>query len=109
MKTNEKKFAVVTFTNPYNGSRHAGFRRYNDTRYIRVIEDGLTLREAQKKLLNMFCGSVGRRVPNWGVAVRTKVYNTDLEAYPTRSDGTRAYEEDVFKHEIIDSAELDRN
>lgn len=108
MKTTERTdYAVVTFTNPYHGSRHSGFKRYSDTRWVRIDEQGLTLREAQKLLLNYFCQDAGRYIPNWGVAVRMKFYNQALEASPTRSDGTRCYEEDVYLHEIISMSELD--
>lgn len=61
-----------------------------------TIESNLTLKQAQKMLLQMLCTDYDTYFPNWGVAVNTQ----RVEAYPTRKDGTRAYEYDSRKYSI---------
>lgn len=67
-------------------------RKFNGKTTV-VIESGLTLKKAQKKLLDMFNNDYDTSYPNWGMAViRTK--NNVEGATRTFKDGTRSYEYD---------------
>ena len=99
MEKMNNNYRIVATTDPYHGSRKAGFQRYNDTTYRKVIEEGMTLREAQKELLRMFRESAGRYFENWGVAC-WYMGEPGLEAYPTHEDGTRSFCDDVITYSI---------
>ena len=73
------------FTCPYIGQRNGGDKE---------LRTGLTLKEAQKELLNMFNEQFETYAPNWGAAVLMTKNNVH-QAYPTRDDGTRLFEWDA--------------
>ena len=51
MKANEKSYRIICTTDPYNASRHCGFKLNNSrTLGVKIMEEGLTLKEAHKKL-----------------------------------------------------------
>lgn len=102
----KKDYAIVQFTDPYHGSQKYGFRRFSDTRYALVIDSGLSLKEAQERLLKLFSEEACQKVVNWGVATRMTFQDKDLTAYPTRSDGTRSFSEDIYQVEIVPEDEL---
>lgn len=85
-------YKIIGRTNPWIAQRDI---RFNGCTCI-AIEGGLTLKEAQAKLLAMLCKDYDTYFPHWGVAVNTK----GIEAYPTRKDGTRAYEYDSRRYYI---------
>lgn len=69
-----------------------------------VICDNLTLKDAQKKLLDFFKEDYSDKcwnVPNWGVAVNV----SNRLASPTFSDGTRMYEYDSRYYRIEEQEE----
>lgn len=94
-------YKIIITTDPYHASRHSGFvLNENRTIGIKTVETGLTLKEAQDKLLKLFCEDAQQYFPNWGVACGWKG-GQDLFAYPTRKDGTRTYHDDVFAVSIM--------
>lgn len=88
MKKNESKtYRIVGRTNGWRAQRSQVFK---GKEYI-VIERGLTLKEAQKKLLdfhNEDYDSAGLAFKNWGLC-RINNHNTW-----SNNDGTRGYEYD---------------
>lgn len=89
-------YKIIITTDPYHASRHSGFK-LNEKRTLgtKTVETGLTLKEAQDKLLKLFREDAQEYFPNWGVACAWK-QGQDLYANPTRKDGTRSYHDDVF-------------
>lgn len=98
---NIMKYRIIITTDPYHASRHPGFV-LNETRTlgIKTVETALTLKEAQDKLLKLFCEDAQQYFPNWGVACAWK-QGGDLYARPTHKDGTRTYCNDVFSVSIV--------
>lgn len=45
-------------------------------------------------------GDAEMSYPNWGIAVRHPNEDKEVECYPTRKDGTRAYRNDTITYEI---------
>lgn len=89
-------YKIIITTDPYHASRHPGFvLNENRTLGIKTVETGLTLKEAQDKLLKLFCEDAQQYFPNWGVACAWKG-GQSLYANPTHKDGTRSYCDDVF-------------
>lgn len=90
-----KTYKIIASTNGYIASRDVRFR--GRTEY--VVESCLTLRDAQKKLLEMFNhdyeNEIGMPFRNWGLAHinRPDVTHSFL-------DGTRSYEYDSRKYSI---------
>lgn len=84
-------YRITGTTNSWIANRHAEF---NGKTHI-VIEKGLTLKEAQKRLLEMFCEKYDIYCDNWGLARIRRPYETN-----TRKDGTRSFEYDSRKYEI---------
>ena len=84
---------TLTFQNPYIGQRNGG----NAT-----LSTGLTLRQAQKELLDLYNEKYeGERphAPNWGLAViQSQPYC--FGARPTFSDGTRSFDWDSRSYSI---------
>ena len=60
-----------------------------------IIENNLTLREAQKKLLSMFNEKFGTWYHNWGLVVSNHSDNAG-----SHTDGTRYYEFDSRVYRI---------
>ena len=92
MKKNEKRYNIVAKTNGYLANRLAEFNGK-----CRVVKSsGLKLKEAQKKLLNIYNELYEDERPyahNWGLAViqsQRQVYG----ASPTYRDGTRSFSYD---------------
>lgn len=46
------KFAIICKTDLYNASRHYGFNKHTG---VKIVEVDLTLKEAYKLLLELFC------------------------------------------------------
>lgn len=95
---NTKTYSIICSTDDYHASRNAKFAR-NENTY--VVASNLTLKEAQKQLLEMFSEDAGRLVDNWGLAVANH-YRDGLEAYKSHKDGIRAYEFDVYTYSIVE-------
>lgn len=101
-----KTYRIVATTDPYNAQRHAGFDKFT---YRKVIETGLSLKEAHGILLDIFNGFVeneGKHFPNWGLAAAWRGH-TALHAHPTAKDGTRGFRYDVFNYGIESESEND--
>lgn len=83
-----------TFSNPYIGSRNGGDR---------VIYSGLSLKEAQEKLLDMYNDyhSDMGYATNWGMAVIISS-KFIFGAHKTHSDGTRSFEYDSRIFSIVE-------
>ncbi len=97
-----KNYKIIITTDPYHASRHPGFvMNEKRTLGIKTVETGLTLKEAQDKILKLFCEDARQYFPNWGVACAWK-RGESLYAYPTSADGTRAYRDDVFDVSICE-------
>lgn len=86
-----KKYRIIGKTNSYIARRDSLF---NGREYV-FLADQLTLKEAQKKLLDMYNEDNNTSFTNWGLAV-----NHNKGAYATRQDGTRCYEYDSRIYEI---------
>lgn len=84
-------YKIIGRTNPYIAQRDIHF---NGKTTI-TIESGLTLKEAQQKLLQFFNEDHGTYFSNWGL-VRC---NHPFEA-STHKDGTRSYEYDSRYYSI---------
>lgn len=85
----EQKFKIVGRTNGWIAKRDTQFKGKTEI----VIDDNLTLKEAQRRLLSMFNGYYELGCSNWGMAViATK--SRDFCAYPTSEDGTRCFDYD---------------
>lgn len=85
-----KTYRIIGRTNSYIAQRDSTF----GGKTMIVIEKGLTLKEAQKKILDFFNEDYETYYKNWGL-VRC---NSDM-AY-SHSDGTRGYEYDSRYFEI---------
>lgn len=81
----EKTYSIIGRTNGYIASRDANFNGKTEV----VIEEGLSLKEAQRILLDMFNTDYDTYCANWGIA-RIK-YPSYTSSY---KDGTRSYEYD---------------
>lgn len=86
-----KKYKITGKTNGYIANRDIHF---NGKKEI-VIEKGLTLQEAQKKLLKFFNQDYDTSYPNWGLARINHPYDTS-----SYKDGTRSYEYDSRYYRI---------
>lgn len=87
----EQLFCIVAKTNPWIAQRSGLFKG----RTTVVLEHDLTLKQAQKWLLEYWCEKSQCYAPNWGVAVRMKQgVPQDIIANPTHEDGTRSFEDD---------------
>ena len=86
-----KTYKIVGGTNSYIAQRDILF---NGKTKI-VIAVGLTLREAQKKLLDMFNEDYDTCFPNWGLVRAHFPYDSS-----TYRDGTRSYEFDSRRYGI---------
>lgn len=97
-----KTYKIIGETNDYIANRDIHF---NGKTKI-TLEAGLTLKEAQKALLRMYCEEIGEYVPNWGIATQLSGERTNYTtAYPTRQDGTRTYEYDSRYFSIEEETE----
>ena len=90
-----ENYSIICKTDPYHASRMSGFNRVG----VKVMDSGLTLKEAQKKLLKYFSEDAGSYFDNWGLAVLYRG-KQDLEACKTYRDGTRAYSYDIYTYSI---------
>ena len=96
----EKKYQITGTTNGWIAQLDLKFN--GKTRII--IEKDLTLKEAYKKLLDMFNSDYedkGWYAKNWGIAVNI----SKQEASPTFSDGTRMYQCDSRCYKIEEQEE----
>lgn len=100
MSRNTKTYSIICSTDYYHASRDSRFARNEN---IYVVASNLTIKEAQKQLLEMFSEDAGRLVDNWGLAVSNH-YRDGLEAYKSHNDGTRAYEFDIYTYSIIEQS-----
>ena len=85
----EKKFKIIGRTNGWIAARDSQFNGKTEI----VVEDNLTLKEAQRKLLSMFDEYYELDCSNWGAAVMARIHRVFC-AYPTSDDGTRCFEYD---------------
>lgn len=90
-----KTYKIIGRTNSYIAQRDSMFNGKTEI----TIESGLTLKEAQKKILDFYNEDYETYYKNWGL-VRC---NSDL-AY-SHSDGTRGYEYDSRYFEIEEEDE----
>lgn len=81
----EKTYSIMGRTNGYIAARDINFNGKEEI----VIDEGLSLKEAQEKLLDMFNEDYETYFRNWGLARSHYPYNTT-----TYKDGTRSYEYD---------------
>ena len=84
-------YKIVGSTNSYIAQRDIDF---NGKTSIVIVED-LTLREAQKKLLDMFNEDYDTCFPNWGLVRANFPFNSS-----SFRDGTRSYEFDSRHYDI---------
>ena len=75
-------YKIVGVTNSYIAQRDIEF----NGRTSIVIDEGLSLREAQKKMLKMFNEDYDTYFPNWGLVRAHFPFNSS-----TFYDGTRSY------------------
>lgn len=81
----EKSYKIIGKTNGWIAQRDSLFKGKTEI----TIESHLTLREAQKKLLDFFNEDYETFYPNWGLAVGNHRFDCG-----SHSDGTRYYEYD---------------
>lgn len=93
-----KQYQIIGKTNGWIAQRDTLF---NDKEYI-TIESGLSLKEAQEKLLNFFNEDYGTYYSNWGL-VRC---NHSCYAW-SHKDGTRGYEYDSRYYSIEEEGDKD--
>ena len=89
-----KTFAIIGKTDLYYANRDINFNGKSEV----VFEKGLSLKEAQEKLLDMFNNDYGDEIGdcvNWREARRKKKYSTS-----SFKDGTRSYEYDLRYYRI---------
>lgn len=84
-------YRIIGRTNSYIAQRDSIFRGKTTI----VIEDNLTLKEAQSKLIEFFCEDYDCYEYNWGMIRCHYPHDTW-----SRSDGTRGYEYDLRLFEI---------
>ena len=93
-----KTYKIIGQTNGYIAQRDIIFNGKTEI----VIERGLTLKEAQKKLLDMFNEDYETYFRNWGLARCHYPFNTS-----TFEDGTRSYDYDSRGYGIVEETEED--
>lgn len=97
MKT-EQLYKITISTDPYHAARNALFTGRATTA---TLEEGLTLREAQKELLKIYWNLSECYPKNWGLATIAENRNGnssfDLGSHP---DGTRYLHYDVYIYRI---------
>lgn len=81
----EKTYRIVGKTNGWIASRDIDFNGKTNI----TIEEGLTLKEAQEKLMDMFNSDYETYYKNWGLVRSHHPYEAN-----TYQDGTRSYEYD---------------
>lgn len=91
-----KTYKITGKTNGYIASRDINFK---GNTYVTLAE-GLTLREAQEELLEMFNNDKDTNFSNWGLARCN--YPGETSSY---KDGTRSYEEDSRYYSIEEETE----
>ncbi len=95
-----KTYKICGRTNGYIANRDILFNGKCDI----DIETGLTLKEAQKKLLDFFNEDYGTYFPNWGLARCNYPFNTS-----SFEDGTRGYEYDSRNFGIVEENDEEAN
>ena len=85
----EQKFKIVGKTNGLIAERDTLFKGKTEI----VIDDNLTLKEAQRRLLSMFNGYYELDCSNWGMAVMATKKRAE-GADKTHEDGTRSFDYD---------------
>lgn len=90
-----KIYKIVGRTNSYIANRDIKFNGKTEI----VIAEGLKLKEAYEKLLDMFNEDYEVYAENWRVAVML-TRNQCFSASPTYKDGTRSYEYDGRRYSI---------
>lgn len=86
-----KTYRIIGKTNGYIANRDIRFKGKTTI----AIESGLTLKEAQQKLLEFFNKDYDTSFSNWGLVRCNHPFATS-----TRKDGTRSYEYDSRTYEI---------
>ena len=82
----EQKFKIVGRTNGWIAERDSLFKGKTEI----VIDDNLTLKEAQRRLLSMFNGYYELNCSNWGMAVIARKKRAE-GACKSHEDGTRCF------------------
>ena len=77
-------YRIIGYTNPWIAQRDSLFNGKTEI----TIKSGLTLAEARKTLLDLFCEDYDISAPNWGVAMNSKVGRCYASHCP---DGTYSY------------------
>ena len=85
----EQKFKIVGRTNGWIAERDSLFKGKTEI----IIDDNLTLKEAQRRLLSMFNGYYELNCSNWGMAVIARKKYAE-GADETHEDGTRSFDYD---------------
>jgi hypothetical protein len=94
-----KTYSIIGKTNGYIAARDSSF----NGKQIVALKSGLTIKEAQQKLLDMFVSDYEQEIgscPNWGIARIKRKYSTT-----TFGDGTRSYEFDSRYYSIEEETE----
>ena len=91
-------YKIIGRTNPYIAQRDILFKG----KVCIIIATGLTLKEAQQKLLQYFNEDYVTYFPNWGLARCNHPYVT-----ATYEDGTRSYEYDSRYYSIEECEDFD--
>ena len=101
-----KGFRIVVRCDAYHSARYnincnsvLEWEGSSPTKWV-FMKGILTLKQAQKALLRMASDDAEIEYPNWGMAVMHPNEDKEVECYPTRKDGTRAYRKDTLTYEI---------
>lgn len=90
-------YKIICSTDGYSASRHSGFSREG----VKVMEEGLTLQEAQKALTKLYNRLYDFAPGNWGLIVSAAKRNGEDQSNPRSfQDGTRSFQSDVFTYLI---------
>ena len=84
-----KTYKITATTNAWLAARDGQFRGKTEI----VLEDGLTLTAAQRRLLELFNERYDTSYSNWGIAVSATKGRIEC-AIPSFPDGTRSFEYD---------------
>lgn len=88
-----KTYKIIGRTNSWIAQRDSTFAGKTTI----VIDEGLTLKEAQRKLIDCFCEDYERCLNNWGL-IRIQYPHDTWSS----TDGTRGYEYDSRIFEIVE-------
>lgn len=96
MKATKKTYKIVGRTDAYTANRDIHFNGKTEV----VLDSGLSLKEANKKLFDFFKQDYDVEFSNWGLARMNYPWST-----VTYQDGTRGYDYDGRRYSVEEEIE----